>query len=105
VFHDEIDTIAALAAAEALENILVGVDDKRRRFFLMEGAIAFQDGARFSEIDKIPHHVLYLGRIHDFCYGVAGDQVELLSCLFNLVIYHRRIEILNFQNPLKFLFG
>ena len=47
--HDEFENVAALTTAEAVIELLHGMDGKRRRFFLMEGAEAAEILAGFFQ--------------------------------------------------------
>src|SRR5205085_3295422 len=54
--HDELDRVAGRAAAEAVEDLLVGDDIEAGRLLAVEGAQAFPVAARLLQADAALHH-------------------------------------------------
>src|SRR5713226_663431 len=54
--HDEVVHVAALAAPEAIENLLDGRDRERWSLFLMKRAKPAKVFPRFLQADVFPHH-------------------------------------------------
>ena len=55
--HEKLEDVAAVAAAEALEHLLAGIDEEGGRFFLVERAERLVFRARFFQRHVAADHV------------------------------------------------
>ncbi|MCU0313384.1 MAG: hypothetical protein MUC84_04905 [Solirubrobacteraceae bacterium] len=74
---DELEEVAALAAAEAVEDLLLGVDAERRRALVVERAGAHPLVPGAAQLGLRAHEVEHVGRVADALDrlgGVAGHR-------------------------------
>lgn len=72
--HHERDGVAALLAAEAVEEALAGADLERRRLLVVEGAQALQvSTARAAQLEVLGHHGVDRDRVPDRLHVLVID--------------------------------
>ena len=69
MLHDEVDGVAALAAAEALEDALGGGDGERGGLLVMERTQSQVVDAAFLQRHELLHHIRYLDGVEDSLDG------------------------------------
>ena len=73
VFHQEVDRVAVLAAAEAVVKLLGRADRERGRFFAMKRAQAHEVGAPFFELHIAAHDFHHVSARQQFLDESLGD--------------------------------
>ena len=74
--HQEVEGVAALAAAEALEGAALCVDGEGGRLLLVEGAQALVVAACLLEADVAADQVHQVDAIADQLNGLVGDPAQ-----------------------------
>ena len=69
MLHDEVDGVAALAAAEALEDALGGRDGEGGGLLVMERTQSQHVDPSSFQRNELRHHLGYLGSVEDPFYG------------------------------------
>ena len=67
--HDEVEDVAAAAAAEALPALARGRDRERRRLLAVERAQALVRGARLAQLHGLADQIDEVDLLLDFCGG------------------------------------
>lgn len=80
MLHDEVDAVAAFAAAETFIYFLAGRYRERRRFFIVKGAEAKVAVAALLQFHEGAYHVDDVDAGEDLLYGVLCDQVWKVNC-------------------------
>ena len=83
VFHEELGRVAALAAAEALEDVTGRVHVEGARLLVVERAQSDVVRPAFLQRDEFSHHLLDTGGLQDLIYCFPWDRHCLLFALQN----------------------
>jgi hypothetical protein len=78
MLHYKVDRIASLAAPEAFIDPFYRRYGERRSFFVMKRAETKIVDTPAFKVNKLPHHIQYLGGIKDFINGFVWYQNRLL---------------------------
>src|SRR3989338_749117 len=79
LLHDKVYDIAANPAAETMENLLVWVDDKRRRLFMMERTHGLETPPRALKRDIRGYGLNDIATIDDLRNDLFRDESHAVS--------------------------